>query len=148
MRASRYQQEAEQMRRVIKIADPDTCLLFNEPFTSTNPAEAAELLRDIIIGLRQKGTTMILVTHIYNVYSLLCGANIPVRSYVTGLDPDSDSRMHTYILNEKAPDGLSYARLLARECGFGIGGLPGDPGEMNALKEFMMGGSHLAQIIS
>ena len=131
-------------RSVMEIADPSTCLLFNEPFTSTNPTEAAELLRDIVVQLRQKGATMILVTHIYNVHDLLCQANIPVHSYVTGLKSDAGKIMYTYTLEEKAPDGLSYARLMAKECGFGIGELHGDPDEMSALEKFMTGGGRIA----
>jgi len=142
MRASRFQQEAEQMNMVTQIASHDTCMLFNEPFTSTNPDEAAALMCDIIIKLSKKKTTLLLVTHIYDIYELLDRSNLTfIRSFVTGIQFDADKVKYTYTLEEKEPDGLSYARLLADEYGFSIDKMLINTDEMKELKNFMMEGN-------
>ena len=140
MRASRFQQEAEQMSLAAKTSGSDSCILLNEPFTSTNPIEAAILLRDIILDINKKGCTLILVTHIYDVYPLLRqSANRPIRSYVTGLLTEAGKIKHTYTLKEKEPDGRSFARLLAAEYGFNITSMIKDFDKVIALENFMGG---------
>jgi len=138
MIASRYQQEAEKMMAAVDSADADSFVLLNEPFTSTNPKEAAELLCDIVTRLSRKGTTLMVVTHLYDVYHLLLEAGVAVRSYVTGLTSDADKIVHTYALQEKTPDGLSYARHLAREYGFSIDRLVSDRDMASKLESFML----------
>ena len=138
MRASRYQQEAEMMRHCLEIANPDVCLLFNEPFTSTNPLEAAGLLCNIITKLHRKNVTLIIVTHIFDVYqSLKQESGIAMRSYVAGKQQEANRLNHTYSLEEKEPDGLSYARLLAQKYGFSLSELLEDAAEIDALEVFM-----------
>lgn len=142
---SRYQLEAEKMHKAIRLADQDTLLLFNEPFTSTNPVEAAELLCDIITQLHQARATVMMVTHIFDVYNLLRMKGIKVRSYTMGSKVDGDKIVHSYAVEEKEPDGLSYARLLAIEYGFHIASLVDDPDKVAILENFMMwGGSDRA----
>ena len=159
IRASRYQQEAERMSMAVETADNRTCLLFNEPFTSTNPAEAAPLLCEITASLYQKGVTLIFVTHIYDVYKLLRQEGIVrMRSYVTAVGPSGGKNYGRvgweeraehcdrlqYKLEEKEPDGLSYAKSVAKEQDFCLESLIGDPDEVSALEEFIAGGGHIA----
>ncbi|QHT59743.1 hypothetical protein GXP70_07105 [Paenibacillus lycopersici] len=145
LNASRYQQEAENMHQAIHMAGPGTLLLFNEPFTSTNPVEASELLSDITAQLHEAGTTLMMVTHLYNVYDLLRQRGLNVRSYTMGSRLGAETIEHTYAVEEKAPDGLSYARLLAIEYGFRIANLVDDPDKAAVLEDFMMrGGGDIA----
>lgn len=148
LHASRYQQEAERMRLVIESTSSNACLLFNEPFTSTNPAEAAELLRDIILRLRQKGTTLLFVTHIFDVYDLLLDEGVTdVRSYVTEVQSSAEKVVCSYALEEKPPDGLSYARQLAREYGLSAENLIHDSAIVKAIEDFIMGSGNHAKIV-
>ena len=141
LHASRYQQEAVKMRAAVGNAGQDTCLLLNEPFTSTNPAEAASLLKDIVAELYQKNVTLILVTHIHDVYESLCKLNrANLRSYVTCSKINGKEIYYTFQLEERAPDMLSYARLLAYEYGFSAEKLLNDPNEKTAINRFIQGG--------
>jgi len=139
MRASRYQQEAAWMRAAIQAADSDTLLLFNEPFTSTNPVEASDLLCDIVTQLHGKRSTVVFVTHIYDVYDMLTRSGAEyVRSYVTGVRSNSDVVEYTYTLEERPPDGLSYARFHAREHGLSIDKIIDDSSAVKALEAFII----------
>ena len=141
MQTSRFQQEAERMRLAIEIPSPQsTCLLLNEPFTSTNPVEASELLRDIIIQLNEKKMTLILVTHMYDIYHMLRKSIVSLRSYTTIAYAEAGKIIHTYSLVEKEPDGLSYARILAKEHKFSIGDLIQNQDEARALELYLTGG--------
>ena len=141
LHASRYQQEAAKMRAAVENAKQDTCLLLNEPFTSTNPAEAASLLKDIVAELNSKNVTMILVTHIHDVYESLCGLNqANLRSYDTCSKINGNDIYFTFQLEERAPDMLSYARLLAYEYGFSVEKLLDNPIEKTAIKNIIQGG--------
>jgi len=137
MNQSRYRQEAEAMRAAVDAAGPGAVLFMNESFTSTNPDEAAELLADIAAQLRGKEATLLLVTHIRDVYDLLVRAGAPPRSYVTETLFGPNGCTHTYALADQPPDGLSHARQIAAESGFGIAGLVEDADEARELKKFV-----------
>ena len=143
--ASRFQQEAEQMRKAINHAESGDCLLLNEPFTSTNPVEAAELLRDVVVELNLKGVTLFFVTHNFEVYPLLNDIpTVQIRSYVTRVEIDGEKVKYQYVLEEKAPDGLSFARALAREYGLTIDNMINDPDNLQALEKFITEGNAYA----
>jgi len=140
MRVSRFQQESEKINAAREVADTGTCLLLNEPFTSTNPAKASDLLKEIVMDLQQKGVTSILVTHNFDVCKKLKSAGAGLRSYVTEAEPTPSGMNHTYKLTEKEPDGLSHAKLLAKEYGFTFDNLVEMTSETQQLEAFLMGG--------
>jgi len=128
IKLSRFQLEAERMKLATATSNSETCLILNEPFTSTNPTEAAELLCDIIAEENKKGVTVILVTHIFDIHKMLLEQNYSVRSYVMGKD---------YVAEEKPPDGISQARQLADMYGFSIKNLIPDENEAKVLEDYM-----------
>ena len=58
----------EELRRMSDIADaigPDSILLFNESFASTNEREGSEIARQIVCALLEKRIKVVFVTHLY-----------------------------------------------------------------------------------
>ena len=59
----------EELARLSGIADaitPDSMLLFNESFSSTNEREGSEIARQVVSALREKRIKVIFVTHTYD----------------------------------------------------------------------------------
>ena len=58
----------EELARISAIADaitPNALLLLNESFASTNELEGAEIARQIVTGMRERGIRVCFVTHLY-----------------------------------------------------------------------------------
>ncbi len=141
MALSRFQQEARAAQALVRQAGPDSLVLFNEPFTGTNPAEAAPILRDLLLRLLERGATALLVTHLYEVYGLLreagCGA---LHSLVTVSEAAPEGLRHAYRLEARPPDGESFARLVAAQFGLTPGALLPDPVAARAVEAYLAGG--------
>jgi hypothetical protein len=59
----------EELRRMSEIADeirPNSIVLFNESFASTNEREGSEIARQIVCALLERGIKVLFVTHLYD----------------------------------------------------------------------------------
>ena len=146
--ASRYQQEAESLANIVRIADKNTLILLNEPFTSTNPDEASGLISDILIELRKRQSTQIVVTHLYDVYQMSQERGLDdIKSYVIESKVDLGVIFHSYSLEEKIPNGLSYARLLALQYGLDTRKLITDVKTADKISDYLYGGLEDASFV-
>ncbi len=136
---SRFEQEVLALREAIRLADPDALLWLNEPFTSTNPAEAADMLADALKVVRQKGASLCCVTHLYEVYDRLSEAAVPVQSLV--VEREEGPNGLSFRLEDKAPDGISYARAVAEAFGVNAERYVEDPELLGSIRAFLRKGA-------
>lgn len=118
---SRMGNEIRQFAEMTSAMLPYTMLLLNEPMTSTNPDEGAELCCDMVSLILEKKGRGILVTHLYELFDLLDKKGIPqsaIGSLVTEtLIADDGSTQKTYHVAERKPECRSYALELSRQAG-------------------------------
>jgi len=135
--ASRYQQEAQKLSSIERITDSDTLCLFNEPFTSTNPKEASELISDILLKIKEKNSTQILVTHLYDIYDNISSSCDYITSYVMHSELNLNGITYAFTLQKKQPDRIGYARMLTKQYGLEVNQLLNDAQIIDKINNFL-----------
>jgi len=93
---------------------PGSLVFLNEPMTSTNPAEGAQICADMVNKVLEAGGYGIIVTHLYELLSVIgdrCG------SLVMEVEEDGNGVKCTYKVKNRPPYCQSYALELARKYG-------------------------------
>ncbi len=111
---SRMALEAERFSMIEKALKPGALVFLNEPMTSTNPDEGAEICGVIIDKIILKGGFGIIVTHLFELFSIVgetCG------SIVMQTVEDGDTAKRTYKAIKQPPIYRSYAIELAEKSG-------------------------------
>ena len=65
MESGKFDEELHRMSDIIDQITPDSLVLFNESFASTNDREGSEIARQILRALQEKKIKVIFVTHLY-----------------------------------------------------------------------------------
>ncbi len=112
---SRMELEAKRFAEIMGQLKPGAFVLLNEPMTSTNPDEGAEICRDMIEKITAAGGSGIMVTHLYELFSLLDGDYGSL--YMQSIPQPDGSAVHTYKVLAAAPECESYAVELAHSAG-------------------------------
>lgn len=138
MNASRFQKEVRRLRDIIDNTDHETFVFFNEPFTSTSPREAAEISCDVLMKLNKKKAVQIMVTHIYDVYYMMKNRKQnDVLSFITTSALEDDIIKNYYEIEEREPDCLSFAQIIAEEYGASCENLLIDKNNIEAVNAFL-----------
>jgi DNA mismatch repair ATPase MutS len=66
MESGKWDEELSRMSEIIDHIRPNSLLLFNESFASTNEREGSEIARQIVKGLLEKHVKVFFVTHLYH----------------------------------------------------------------------------------
>jgi hypothetical protein len=101
----RFGDEAQRMHEIFMHITRHSLILFNESFSSTSPAEALELSRDIVRLLREMGVRAVFATHLHE----LAAETNQLNATITG-----DSRIISMVasLIEDAPSSPDEASSL------------------------------------
>lgn len=135
---SRFQKEAHDIAKILNTSNEDSLVLLNEPFTSTNPIEAADLLAYSLEKLAEHKSTQILVTHIYDVYYMMLEKDKDlVHSYIIDSEIKEDGIKYLYKAVNKEPDGESYAKIISDNFGLSIDKLIKEDDAINRLKKYI-----------
>lgn len=111
---SRMALEAERFSMIESAMKPGALVFLNEPMTSTNPDEGAEVCADMIDKITARGGFGIIVTHLFELFAIAgerCG------SIVMQTVEDGDTAKRTYKALKQPPIHLSYAIELAEKKG-------------------------------
>lgn len=65
MESGKFDEELSRMSQIVDHVAPASMILFNESFAATNEREGAEIARQIISALLERGVRMVCVTHLY-----------------------------------------------------------------------------------
>jgi len=93
----------EELRRMSEVADaigPNSILLFNESFASTNEREGSEIARQVVCALLERHIKVFFVTHLYHF----------ANSFFEGKTQDA-----LFLRAERRPDGTRTFRLVEAE---------------------------------
>jgi|GEM_PF-5862476 len=115
---SRFENEVKETHLIMSKVDSNSIIFFNEPYTSTNPNNAIELLDKIIMEICVKNTTIFVVTHLYEIYKILLKKlGIQLNSYVARTSIDNNNINYDYIIEQRPPDMLSHMHAIAKDFG-------------------------------
>lgn len=114
----RLGEEAVRIKEIVRHADDNTLILFNETFSTTSAADALYLSKDLIHILKEKGASVIFNTHIHEL-----AACIPEMdewdgtSNIISLVMEIKDNKNTFRIKRSEPDTSSYARNIAEKYG-------------------------------
>jgi hypothetical protein len=100
MESGKWDEELGRMSEIVDRLKPNSILLFNESFASTNEREGSEIARQIVKALREKHVKVFFVTHLYH-----------FAHSVFGQKWDGA----TFLRAERRPDGTRPFKLLVGE---------------------------------
>lgn len=123
MEAGRLGEEARRLHSIFERATRRSLVLLNESLSSTSPDESLYLSIDIVRGLRLLGARAIFATHLHGLAEAMGEINrdtagdSTVASLVSVTEQEGEGGRRTYRIIATAPQGLSYARDIARKHG-------------------------------
>ena len=79
MKSGKFEEELARMSRIVDQIVPNSLMLFNESFASTNEREGSEIARQIVTALLERRVKVVFVTHQYRVCSQLSGRELSWR---------------------------------------------------------------------
>lgn len=118
----RFEDEVRRVSETFDCVGEHSLVLLNEPLTSTGPAEAVGVARDVLAGLRMAGVRGVFTTHFHQLAAegAMLNESVPGRSCIGTLNAEvsaSDAggeAVRTYRISEGPPSGSSYASDIAR----------------------------------
>jgi DNA mismatch repair protein MutS len=126
--AGRLGEEAARIDGIFHRVTRNSLVLMNESLSTTSPGEGLYLARDIVRALRRIGARAIFATHLHELGNVgilnedTAGDSL-VASLVAGSEAvgspqgDEPSVRRTYTIRPGPPQGISYARDIARKYG-------------------------------
>ena len=114
----RLGEEAVRIKEMVKEADDNTLLLFNESFSTTSSADALYLAKDLIHILKEKGSYVIFNTHIHELATDIPEMNEwEGRGRIVSIVMEMKDNKSTFKVKRSEPDTSSYARNIAEKYG-------------------------------
>jgi len=65
MKSGKFDEELGRMSDIVSVIVPNSMMLFNESFASTNEREGSEIARQIVCALMERHMKVFFVTHLY-----------------------------------------------------------------------------------
>lgn len=121
--AGRLGEEARRLSEIFAKATRRSLVLLNESLSSTSPTESLVLARDVARALRLLGARAVFATHLHGLAEDIdaINAETPGDSVVVSLVSQAvegeDGAMRTFKIVRAPPQGMSYARDIARRYG-------------------------------
>ncbi|NLY10670.1 MAG: hypothetical protein GX020_03115 [Firmicutes bacterium] len=126
----RMGEECARVSEIFEQGSMHSLVLLNETLSSTSPQEGMYIAKGIVSGLRLMGARAIYATHFHELASDLDNINNSVQgsskveSLVAGIDPTRTAEggfsERTFKIIVGPPEGLSYAREIARKYGVSV----------------------------
>lgn len=114
----RLGEEAMRIHEIVKNADRDTLILFNETYSTTSSSDALYLSQDLLHILKEKGSAVIFNTHIHELAGTISEMNEwDGKSQIVSLVMEIKDNINTFKVKRSEPDYCSYARNIALKYG-------------------------------
>ena len=114
----RLGEEAVRIRELVKEADQDSLMLFNETFSTTSASDGLYLSKDLIRVLKERGAYVIFNTHMHDLAKSIPEMNgWDGQGSITSLVMERKDEKNTFLLKRAEPDSSSYARDIAEKYG-------------------------------
>ena len=108
MESGKLEEELRRMDSIIEEITPNSIVLFNESFASTNEREGSEIARQVVSALVEADIKLFFVTHIYefaNYFYTECRGDV---AFLVAERKDDGTR--TFRIVEGKPSATSYGR--------------------------------------
>jgi DNA mismatch repair ATPase MutS len=112
MESGKLDEELGRMSAIIDHLTPDSIVLFNESFSSTNEREGSEIARQVVRALVEKGIKVVYVTHLFDLAQGFHAARMETALFLRA-ERLADGR-RTFRLVEGEPLPTSYGEDLFR----------------------------------
>jgi DNA mismatch repair ATPase MutS len=106
MESGKLDEELARMSEIVDRLRPDSVVLSNESFASTNEVEGSEIARQIVRALTERGVRVLFVTHMFDLAESLYSANGDSTLFLRAERRDDGSR--TFRMIEAVPESTSY----------------------------------------
>lgn len=114
----RLGEEAVRIKEIVKEADENTLILFNETYSTTSAQDGLYLSKDLLKILKETGSALIFNTHIHEVARSIDEINTwPGESDCVSLVMEIKNNVNTFKVKRSEPDSKSYARNIAEKYG-------------------------------
>ena len=114
----RLGEEAVKIKEIVKEADANTLILFNETYSTTSAQDGLYLSKDLLKILKETGSALIFNTHIHEVARSIDEINTwPGESDCVSLVMEIKNNVNTFKVKRSEPDSKSYARNIAEKYG-------------------------------
>ena len=108
MRAGKFEEELERISAIVDHLAPDSLILFNESFQSTNEREGSEIGRQVVEALLESHIRVFFVTHMYDLAGGFYQKNMANAEFLRAERRDDGSR--TFKVVPAAPLSTSYGK--------------------------------------
>ena len=114
----RLGEEAVRIKEIVKEADNETLILFNETYSTTSAVDGLYLSKDLLKILKETGSAVIFNTHIHDVARSIEEMNAwPGKSSFVSLVMEIKDNVNTFRVKRSAPESKSYAKNIAEKYG-------------------------------
>lgn len=127
----RLESECARLSEILKELKETDMLLMDESFSSTSGLEAGYIASEVLTGIGVIGCCGIFVTHIHDLPQQVEKYNShPLNKgkidNLVALMENKESGKRSYRISRTTPDGLSYARDIAKRYGLNLEGILGE----------------------
>ncbi len=127
----RLESECERLGKILKCIKDTDLLFMDESFSSTSGLEGGYIASEVLTAIGVIGCGGIYVTHIHELATKLDEYNNNERNTgkidnLVAVMEDKDNGKRSYKVKRTTPDGLSYARDIARKYGLDYEGIVGE----------------------
>jgi DNA mismatch repair ATPase MutS len=112
MESGKWDEELGRMSEIVDHLNPNSIVLFNESFASTNEREGSEIARQIVKALLEKRVRVFFVTHMYHFARGVCEQKMAAATFLRAERRSDGTR--PYKLIEAEPLQTSYGEDLYR----------------------------------
>jgi hypothetical protein len=113
MRSGKLDEELGRMSEIVSAARPDSMVLANESFASTNEREGSEIARQVVRALTESGVRVLYVTHLFDLAHGFFVQNLDSALFLRAEREDDTRR--TFKVVEAEPLPTSYGEDLYRQ---------------------------------
>ena len=114
----RLGEEAVRIKEIVKEADDNTLILFNETYSTTSAQDGLYLSKDLLKILKETGSSVIFNTHIHEVARSIDEMNEWTgESNFVSLVMEIKDNVNTFKVKRSNPDSKSYAKNIAEKYG-------------------------------
>jgi MutS domain V len=106
MEGGKLDEELSRMSDIVDRIEPDSTLLCNESFASTNEREASEIARQVVRAMLDRGIRVVFVTHLYDLAHGFHAQHLDTALFLRA-EREPDGR-RTFKLREAEPLRTSY----------------------------------------
>lgn len=118
MKSGKFDEELSRLSAIVDCLVPNSIVLFNESFASTNEREGSEIARQVVSALTERQIKILFVTHQYDFAQSMHALGDPAYSFLRAERRPDGTRSFKVVEGEPLPTSFGqdlYARIFTEE---------------------------------